>query len=262
MQASGSQPEMGTGASQFFWHLLTVGMILAALAFPFYIQGNGDGWLEQLNQFNFFNNGSVAESSAEQDGGKATDGTTGLAANSDLDGTTEKGSDSELAANPDLAPAVDPSTLASDDSTSIAPKAMTNLAANTDSQTATDGDTDSDPGTITTIIGITDPSSSPLPTTQTDSGTAAETQTVAGPETTGATEGTKNAWVSVDSSDIAAVRHNLKTKQLDIKFKDGRIYQYADVPKKVYDGLMKANSHGRFFAKKIKNAGYEVKKLK
>ena len=68
--------------------------------------------------------------------------------------------------------------------------------------------------------------------------------------------------VSIVSSDIVSVGHNPDSKMLFVEFKSGRIYRYADVPEKVYKGLMKAESHGTFFDEKIKNAGYEFEKLK
>jgi hypothetical protein len=34
---------------------------------------------------------------------------------------------------------------------------------------------------------------------------------------------------------------------LEIEFKSGRIYQYFDVPETVYQELMTAPSHGKFF---------------
>jgi hypothetical protein len=46
---------------------------------------------------------------------------------------------------------------------------------------------------------------------------------------------------------------------LEIEFKSG-IYQYLDVPKKVYDELLHADSHGRFFNQEIKNK-FQSRKL-
>ena len=67
--------------------------------------------------------------------------------------------------------------------------------------------------------------------------------------------------VPVVSSDIVSVGHDPKSKKLYVEFKSGRVYQYANVPKEIYKGLMEAESHGKFFDQKIKNAGYDYQKL-
>jgi len=194
---SGSDSGIGTASSQFLWHLLTIVMILAALAFPYYIQGEDD-W---LSRFNFFNKGAIADSSVDADSDKAADGTTSLSANTDPDTTTS-------------------------------------LA----------GTSDSDPSATSDSDAVVAPA-------------VVESETAIEPADSSDSVETKPVWIPVDSSDIVAVRHNPQSKQLDIEFNGGRIYQYSDVPPKVFNGLMKAKSHGRYFARKIKNAGYEVKKL-
>ena len=35
---------------------------------------------------------------------------------------------------------------------------------------------------------------------------------------------------------------------LEIEFLSGAVYQYYDVPQSIYDGLMAADSHGKFLA--------------
>jgi hypothetical protein len=49
------------------------------------------------------------------------------------------------------------------------------------------------------------------------------------------------------------VAYNPWSGTLEIKFRNGRIYQYFDVSWQVYGGLMDAGSHGRFFATFIRN---------
>ena len=43
---------------------------------------------------------------------------------------------------------------------------------------------------------------------------------------------------------------------LEIEFLSGSVYQYYDVPQSIYDGLMAADSHGKFLAAYIKKGGY------
>ncbi|MDO4036095.1 KTSC domain-containing protein [Clavibacter michiganensis] len=67
--------------------------------------------------------------------------------------------------------------------------------------------------------------------------------------------------IPVTSSNLSAIGYDSVTKTLEIAFKKGGVYQYVDVPKSVYDGLMSASSHGRFFDVNIKKAGYAVRKM-
>lgn len=59
---------------------------------------------------------------------------------------------------------------------------------------------------------------------------------------------------------IESVGYDEKTKTLEVKFNRGdAVYQYANVPKEEYDGLMKAGSIGIYFGTRIKGI-YEFKK--
>lgn len=51
----------------------------------------------------------------------------------------------------------------------------------------------------------------------------------------------------VQSSNLASVGYNSQAAVLEIEFNSGSVYQYYGVPKATYEGLMSANSHGRFF---------------
>lgn len=64
----------------------------------------------------------------------------------------------------------------------------------------------------------------------------------------------------VRSSNLHSVGYNLWSRTLEIQFRNGRIYQYFDVPWEVYAGLMNAGSHGRFFAIFIR-AGYAFRRI-
>ena len=65
----------------------------------------------------------------------------------------------------------------------------------------------------------------------------------------------------VKSSNIASVGYRDATETLQVEFKDGAVYSYADVPRYVYDGFMEADSLGAFFAKQIRNE-YATVRLK
>lgn len=58
---------------------------------------------------------------------------------------------------------------------------------------------------------------------------------------------------SVSSSNLESVGYDETTQTLEIMFKQGSVYQYNNVPKSVYDGLMSASSKGKYFAQYIKN---------
>ena len=59
-----------------------------------------------------------------------------------------------------------------------------------------------------------------------------------------------------------AVHHNIdKLRHLEIEFLSGAVYQYYDVPQSVYDGLMAADSHGKFLDVYIKKGDYRYTKI-
>lgn len=57
----------------------------------------------------------------------------------------------------------------------------------------------------------------------------------------------------VRSSDLAAVGYDAESQILEIEFLKGGTYQYFDVPGSVYEGLMTAPSHGKFFHAHIRD---------
>lgn len=65
----------------------------------------------------------------------------------------------------------------------------------------------------------------------------------------------------VSSSNIASIGYDQDSMVLEIEFLSGAIYQYYDVPKSIYEGLMAADSHGKFFAAYIKKGGYRYAKV-
>ena len=58
---------------------------------------------------------------------------------------------------------------------------------------------------------------------------------------------------SVQSSNLKIVGYDDQQKILEIEFLNGRIYLYSGVPNEVYVALMEAPSHGKFFARFIKD---------
>lgn len=57
----------------------------------------------------------------------------------------------------------------------------------------------------------------------------------------------------VESSSLASIGYNKKTKTLEIEFNHGSIYAYYDVDEKTYEDLMNADSHGRYFNNSIRD---------
>jgi len=58
--------------------------------------------------------------------------------------------------------------------------------------------------------------------------------------------------IPVVSSNLEAIGYDRPTSVLRVIFQGGRAYDYADVPLDVVVDLMFTESHGGFFAKKIK----------
>ena len=58
----------------------------------------------------------------------------------------------------------------------------------------------------------------------------------------------------VASSLVASVGYVPEYKVLEIEFQDGRSYQYFGVHERIYKGLMAAESRGRYFNERIRDA--------
>ena len=65
----------------------------------------------------------------------------------------------------------------------------------------------------------------------------------------------------VSSSNIASIGFDPDNMILEIEFLNGAVYQYYDVPQSIYDGLMAADSHGKYFAAYIKKGGYRYAQI-
>ena len=59
--------------------------------------------------------------------------------------------------------------------------------------------------------------------------------------------------LSVESSNLASIGYDADDNILEIEFNHGGIYQYFNVPSEVYEELMNADSHVKYFAANIKN---------
>jgi hypothetical protein len=57
----------------------------------------------------------------------------------------------------------------------------------------------------------------------------------------------------VSSSNIAAIGYDEDNQILEVEFNDGAVYQYSGVPSSEYDGIMNADSKGKYLHANIKN---------
>lgn len=60
-------------------------------------------------------------------------------------------------------------------------------------------------------------------------------------------------YTDFQSSNIDGMVYKAEKEQLWIRFKDGSVYTYFDVPLYVAKGLYKAGSKGKYFWRKIRN---------
>ena len=65
---------------------------------------------------------------------------------------------------------------------------------------------------------------------------------------------------AVESSNIISIGYGYRFGFLDVEFKGGAVYRYNGVPDAIGDGLMAADSKGKYLAKEIKgkNAYFKV----
>ena len=59
-------------------------------------------------------------------------------------------------------------------------------------------------------------------------------------------------WVTVESSNIQAVRFNYTSSALEVKFRSGSLYRYVSVPENVYVAMLNSRSKGRFLNHSVK----------
>lgn len=65
---------------------------------------------------------------------------------------------------------------------------------------------------------------------------------------------------SVISSNLISIGYNETSETLEVEFKGGAVYQYFEVPEDEYNCLMRASSHGIYFAANIKD-NYRSKRV-
>lgn len=64
--------------------------------------------------------------------------------------------------------------------------------------------------------------------------------------------------IPVTSSNISAIGYEGST--LYVRFNNGSLYEYYNVPSSVYSGLMSASSHGSYLASHVKGT-YRYKQI-
>lgn len=64
----------------------------------------------------------------------------------------------------------------------------------------------------------------------------------------------------VDSSSIEAVGYDPQTRELHVRFVGGGLYVYGGVDRTWFDGLLRAESKGRYFNQEIKPRGFSYER--
>ena len=67
--------------------------------------------------------------------------------------------------------------------------------------------------------------------------------------------------VPVKSSHFVSVGYDPAARKMQIAFKNGAIYEYANVPEQFHKTLMEADSSGEFFHKNVK-PHFEARKVR
>ena len=57
---------------------------------------------------------------------------------------------------------------------------------------------------------------------------------------------------TVESSNISEVGYDEGSQTLEVLFRNGRMYQYFDVPPEVYQELVQSKSCGRYLSQQVK----------
>ena len=68
-------------------------------------------------------------------------------------------------------------------------------------------------------------------------------------------------YSSVRSRNIDGVGYDFETSTLGIRFLNGSEYHYLDVPDDIYNGLLQAESPGKFLNKYVIKAGYSYRRI-
>jgi hypothetical protein len=60
-------------------------------------------------------------------------------------------------------------------------------------------------------------------------------------------------WQELSSSAIARIAYDEESRTLRVEFRNGRVYEYFDLPRNVYEELLTAPSAGRYVTYNIKD---------
>ena len=66
----------------------------------------------------------------------------------------------------------------------------------------------------------------------------------------------------VQSEALCSIGYDFDTQVLEIEFVGGTLYRYFEVPDYLYLGLMEAGSRGEYFARHIRNAGFDFEQVR
>jgi KTSC domain len=59
--------------------------------------------------------------------------------------------------------------------------------------------------------------------------------------------------ITVASRTVASAGYDDPSSTMELEFSEGRVYRYFVVPRSVFDGLLTADSKGRFFQEHIRD---------
>ena len=65
----------------------------------------------------------------------------------------------------------------------------------------------------------------------------------------------------VESAVIRSVGYDDRERTLDVELRSGAVYRYFDVPPEVHQGLLTAESRGRFYDQEVKKPGFRHERL-
>jgi len=65
------------------------------------------------------------------------------------------------------------------------------------------------------------------------------------------TQAVVGKWIKVASSNINAIKYEISSQVLEIKFNDGHVYSFSNVPGTIYLGMVSAPSKGKYFHQNI-----------
>lgn len=66
----------------------------------------------------------------------------------------------------------------------------------------------------------------------------------------------------VSSSNIASVGYDFVQSILEVEFSNGTVYQYFNVPQRVYTEIMNASYHGSYLDTNVKKAGTRYQRIR